>query len=754
MIPDLLADFGGALQREFAGNSARATLHELRTAIHHNQAFLSRHPTSLFQVLHNRLAWRADETQAMFFRAAPATPKTQGVQIPELQSLLRRWITQKLEVSGPFTIAASLRPPQHSNDTAQSIGSFDTAILSLYFTQEPSALVAVTTREVADAVRDGKSVRGDIGVFDPESGVELFPPLEVGSTVTATGLSPDARTLVIGDSKGQVYVIDAINREILEAFDSGHGIVGHRKVKVVPISETKGFNLSNWSRPQLLSSEEAQARDKAVQGLPWSGEYVEHYEGEKQKIHHVIWLKGGSQFGTLDLQGTLRIWSISKFKLVSHLDTSGFPEVPGEIVDGAAIARSDILFCCKGAYLCSFDHSSLQLMQLLQVDERTGFSSRSGFRLSHNDRFLVVTGSGHNGVVTCWDTSNLQMRWKLTDPLPRLFQSAAFSMDDEWIFLGTTSGDIVVVDTATGQIIAEQIAVIGTSITTIRCSLDGTLAIGASDGQIRLIAVESLIKGAQLKGHRDHINEIAIVPRSGLVLTASRDRTAMLWDITDLANPIVLQGHGEEVLCVAVTKEQDIAATGGYDGVILWQLPGGQMIGKRSVPGATNSPVPGTAHSLAFSPNRTWLGGAGSERNACVWFLEGDEVLPFRTFYTDVDSVHEVVFDSSGDFLFALHSGSVIDGWRIRDGKQVLKDRLPWTETHGWKQAQRPPYEWSSEFRLWKDNLDLAIWRETGIIGWWSSRGEWIEAVTPTRFVIWQGGSALEFVEIREFGWE
>jgi hypothetical protein len=148
----------------------------------------------------------------------------------------------------------------------------------------PSALIAVTTREVADAVRVGKSVRGEIGLFDPESGVELFPPLEVGSTVTATGLSPDSGTLVIGDSKGQVYVIDAIDRELLQAFDSGHGIVGHRMPKVVPASKTKGLNFGNWSKPKIISSEQARARDKAVQGSPWSAEHAEDYEREKRRF--------------------------------------------------------------------------------------------------------------------------------------------------------------------------------------------------------------------------------------------------------------------------------------------------------------------------------------------------------------------------------------------------------------------------------------------------------------------------------------
>jgi hypothetical protein len=242
MIPDLLADIGGALQRELAGNPAFETLHELRAAINQNHAFLSRHPTSLFQVLHNALSWRADDTQAKFFRATTASQEPQGEPLPELRMLLDRWIREKIEVNGPFTMAASLRPPQHSNDAEQSIGSFDSTIRSLYFSKSPSALIAVASRDKGDAVRDHKPVRSAFGLFDPESGVELFPPLEVGSTVTASGLSPDGRTIVLGDSEGQIFVVDVTHRDVIHIFDSGHGLVGKRKFQTVPLSESGGFN--------------------------------------------------------------------------------------------------------------------------------------------------------------------------------------------------------------------------------------------------------------------------------------------------------------------------------------------------------------------------------------------------------------------------------------------------------------------------------------------------------------------------------
>ena len=118
--------------------------------------------------------------------------------------------------------------------------------------------------------------------------------------------------------------------------------------------------------------------------------------------------------------------------------------------------------------------------------------------------------------------------------------------------------------------------------------------------------------------------------------------------------------------------------------MILWRIPDGQRICHRR----TGTDI--GLSEVAFSPNRTWIAACGN-RYAWVWFLEGEEVYPFRTFDTEEDSVHQVVFDPSGEFLFALHSGHVIDGWRIRDGVRGQKDRLPWRDVeYRWQQAQGP----------------------------------------------------------------
>ena len=687
MIPELVAEFGSALHQARLPENSIATLGMLYGAIRQNAAFLGRHPTALFQVIHNALSWNANDSRAEFFRVSTTIQEPPGNLPDELRSLLGLWIRQKAGMIGPFPMAGSLRPPEDVPGAGQdqSIGSFHSRILSLQFAGNPALLIAVSSRDKGDAAQDRKPVRGTIGVLDTGSGVELFPPLEISSEITASALSPNGQTIVLGDADGQIYVLDVTSREVTHVFDSGHGTVGSGQIRARPLSESGGFNVKARRLPTPVDSnayEDARARDRAVHGSPWSAKFAENYQREKQQIHHLVWLNDGLQFGTLALDGKLRIWSVSTFQLEGQFDISGIPDNSGSIADGVAVTRSDALYCCKGVHLCRFDLVGQQLLHQVQLDERTGFPSRNGFRLSHDEQRLVIAGG--SAVITSWGLPNLELKWRYSDPLLRLFQAAAFSAKDEWLLLGTNTGDVFVFETATGQVVAERNAVVGASITALDISEDGTLAIGRRTAKFdRSLSTRS--SAAQLKGHRSHINDLAILPRLGIILTASNDRTAMLWDIADLANPIVLEGHTEGVGCVAVAREQDIAATAGGEGrVILWRIPDGQRIGHR---------LTGTDISLgdvAFSPNRTWIAACGN-RYAWVWFLEGEEVYPFRTFRAEEDSVHGIVFDPSGEFLFALHSGSVIDGWRIRDGVRGHKDRLAWRDVeYRWQQGRAP----------------------------------------------------------------
>jgi WD40 repeat protein len=129
-----------------------------------------------------------------------------------------------------------------------------------------------------------------------------------------------------------------------------------------------------------------------------------------------------------------------------------------------------------------------------------------------------------------------------------------------------------------------------------------------------------------LAGHTDRISSVIVSANGRLLVTASYDGTARLWDLTakyPAAAPIVLAGHEGRLSAVAMSPDGRWLATGSYDGTVrLWDL---------------NAKNPATAVSIlrghegritavTISANGRWLvstgGGFTPKHNtARVWDL-------------------------------------------------------------------------------------------------------------------------------------
>ena len=105
------------------------------------------------------------------------------------------------------------------------------------------------------------------------------------------------------------------------------------------------------------------------------------------------------------------------------------------------------------------------------------------------------------------------------------------------------------------------------------------IASASSDNRVRLWNREGELLQV-LDGHTARVNWVSFSPegRPRQLVSASDDRTVRLWqwdeDRQEFVNTEVFKGHGESVLSVLLSPEQELLASASKDGTVrLWLLP-------------------------------------------------------------------------------------------------------------------------------------------------------------------------------------
>ena len=103
-------------------------------------------------------------------------------------------------------------------------------------------------------------------------------------------------------------------------------------------------------------------------------------------------------------------------------------------------------------------------------------------------------------------------------------------------------------------------------INTAAISPDGTLVVTASkDNTAKVWNFETGRLVSELRGHTDNVKSAVFSPYGNLVLTASSDGTAQLWDALTGRNLLVLRGNKGEILNASFSPDGRLIITAGRD---------------------------------------------------------------------------------------------------------------------------------------------------------------------------------------------
>jgi WD40 repeat protein/tRNA A-37 threonylcarbamoyl transferase component Bud32 len=251
----------------------------------------------------------------------------------------------------------------------------------------------------------------------------------------------------------------------------------------------------------------------------------------------------------------------------------------------------------------------------------------------------------------------------------RAYSDLAFSPDGTQIAsLSEGQGTLKVWDTATGRELFE-IPDSSRGDGEVAFSPDGKRLAWDMRGRIKVWNFETGQVLYTFTGHRDTAMALAFNPDGKRLATASRDRTAMVWDTTlsrrgETNLPILtLIGHTSSVTSVDFSPDGNQIASAGADrSVRVWDaITGHETL---TLTGHTDC-----VYSVAFSPDGTRLASAGSDRTVKVWDAMTRQVI--HTLRGHESAVWSAAYSPDGSRLASASHDRTVRIWNAVTGQGV-----------------------------------------------------------------------------------
>jgi tricorn protease-like protein len=234
--------------------------------------------------------------------------------------------------------------------------------------------------------------------------------------------------------------------------------------------------------------------------------------------------------------------------------------------DGELLASTDELGRLK---LCD-SHSGKETERFKDVQE--GFS-RGGVAFSADGKTLAQAGG--RGVV-CWDVSSSTMT-VIFQTKNGVISSFAQSPDGHrWAIAGADHRPVQVwLYLVPGQLGLMEDHWDDGPAEAVAFSPDGTfLAVGCSDGTVRLWDIAARKQAALLKGHTQLVTAVAFTVDGKSLATASWDGTLKVWDLATRNERLRLQaGQDSHFNCVSISSDGRFMAAGCKEGMVrVWDI--------------------------------------------------------------------------------------------------------------------------------------------------------------------------------------
>ena len=422
-------------------------------------------------------------------------------------------------------------------------------------------------------------------IWDANTGEPKVDPMQ-GHTgyIPDLAFSPDGTRLVTASEDNTARVWDA-NTGQLQAVLRGHtGDVITAEFTMLDgrfvVTTSRDRTVRVWVPPRARSVFTLK-HDAEIYGAKWS-------RGRDSQL-----------IVTASSDGTARVWK-NDGTLVAKL--SGH----GREVQSAEFSPDNASVVTASRDNTAAVWNSFTGQRIAPLDHHTGWVSSASF--SPDGSLVVTTSEDHKARL--WNRSGKELR--VLEHNSEV-ECADFSPNGEVLVTGCDDGTVKAWHTETGELFLELPGHSAKVVAVAFSPVDGQRLLTASEDGTAF--VRRLIKGAEpirLREHTDLLTNGRFSPDGTMVVTASYDGTARVWD-ADTGKQIAVLKHSDTVWDAEFSPDSKLVVTASGDGSArVWEARSGTQL-------AELREHTGDVNSAAFSPDGKFIVTAGQDHTARIW---------------------------------------------------------------------------------------------------------------------------------------
>ena len=171
-----------------------------------------------------------------------------------------------------------------------------------------------------------------------------------------------------------------------------------------------------------------------------------------------------------------------------------------------------------------------------------------------------------------------------------------------------------------------------------------------------------------LDGHGSVVRAVRFSGDGRFIVTGSLDRTASVWDAANGAKLAQTPMHTTGILAVAIDRTGRFLATASLDGK-LSMFAVDAAVGQIIASGAPLQAHVGQIYDLALDPTAAIIASAGADKLVKLWRIGESE--PFVTLAGHQGIVRSVAFDPGGERLVTASDDRSARIWNVRQGREL-----------------------------------------------------------------------------------